>query len=314
MAAREGKISAGDQQSEQKIIAAYIHHLTNRGLSRNTKRLYRGTLQQLDHWLGDEVDLLQADAEDLLSWRESLNELDRHCGYHKGPVCDASVAAYVAAVRGFYAWALKKKYIDADPADDIPTPKRGRRYPRPISEDDLEDAIDAADPRVRPWLVCAAYLGMRCDEIAHLRREDILDTARTPVVMVHGKGDKERIVPLSPYAWGEIRPGLPRHGWCWLRRDGQPGPVTSRIVSGLGNEHLRECGIGATMHQLRHRFGTEGFAVEKDLRALAEIMGHASTNTTAGYAAHSPASAVRIVHGIQPRRRLRQVRKRPEEG
>jgi integrase len=310
---QEGTISTGGDPAESKIIAAYITHLTNRGLSRNTKRVYRGTLQYLAEWLGD-VDLLQADAEELLGWRESLNDLDRRCGYHVGPVCDASVAAYVAAVRGFYGWAVKKKYIDEDPAEDIPVPKRGKRYPRPIGEQDLEDAIDAADPRVRPWLVLAAYMGMRCDEIAHLRREDILDTARTPIVIVHGKGNKERIVPMTTHVWGEIRPGLPRNGWCFLRRDGQPGPVTSRIVSGLGNEHLKDCGIAATMHQLRHRFGTAGYEVEHDILTLADMMGHASTTTTAGYAAHSPASAVRIVHGIQPKRRLRQVRKKPGEG
>jgi integrase len=290
----------------ESIIACYIKQLTRLGLAEGTKTVYTGRLRALAHWLQEHAgcDLLQADDEDLLGWRDSLT------------VADRSVESYVAAVRGFYRWAREKRYIDASPADNIPVPKKGRRYPRPIGENDLEHAIDCAGDRVRPWLVLAAYAGLRCCEIARLRREDVLETAPTPALVVLGKGDKERIVAFGPYIWSHIRVGLPSRGWLYTRFDGKPGPVSAKRVSEIGNEHLRACGLHETMHQLRHRFGTIGYNEGgMDIIALQEVMGHSSVETTRLYAAHSPAAAAAIVLAVEPKRRgLRQVRKKPGEG
>lgn len=288
-------MSGNASNAEQpEIITQYVRHLTLQGRSPNTRRLYLGALSNLRRWLGEDADLLSTNLEILTQWREELTV---------GP---ASVLAYAAGIRGFYKWALRQRLIQESPAEFIPLPRLGRRLPRPIREDDLELAIDTAPFRIRPWLVLAAYAGLRCCEISRLRREDVLDSAVNPGLMLRGKGDKERWVPMSPYVWHEIRPTLPRRGWLYLRQD-RTGPISPSIVTQRGNWHLSECGLHDTMHQLRHRYGTRVQQACHDIRVTQELMGHQSPNSTAGYAAHEIPAAVQAVYDIQPKRSLRAV-------
>ena len=181
-------------------------------------------------------------------------------------------------------------------------PRSGRTIPRPIGDDDLFAALETAPPRVRPWLVLAAWAGLRAKEIALLRRECVLDTLARPALLIATdatKGRNERIVPLSPFVVGELRAaGLPASGWVFRRQDGHYGPNTPAKLSHLANRHLHGCGINATLHQLRHRFGTEAYRSGHDLRAVQELMGHASPETTAGYAAYANESAIAAVNAL----------------
>lgn len=285
-----------EKGTNQGIIGEFIHHLTMQGRSVHTRRLYRGRLDDLARYL--DGPLLDATADDLTAWRAQLR------------VADISVTPYVAAVRGFYGWAVRQGRIPTDPSLAIPTPKRRRRLPRPIADPDLEHAIGAATGRVRIWLVLAGYAGLRCCEIARLRGEDIVPNVSYPYMIVLGKGDKERSVPLSPYVWRELRIyGVrARGGYVFPRLDGRPGHVPPGSVSSLGNRHLHDCGVGETMHQLRHRFGTIGYQATGALRELQEVMGHDHITSTAGYAAHSSPKAAALVNAVQPRvRGLRAV-------
>lgn len=278
-----------------ETVAAFVRHLRMEGKSPNTIRLYGGTLRELQTYL--DQPLLTATAHDLIDWRASL------------AVQPSSVATYVAAVRSFYRWCVRYGLRADDPSMLVPVPKLGRRMPRPVAEIDLEHAIDTACDRIRPWLILAAYSGFRCLEVAQLRREDIHDSAPEPFVIARGKGNKERSVPLSPYVWGELRHSIARKGWAFPRRDGRPGHTPASTVSQLGNDHLKACGLSDTMHGLRHRFGTQTYAVSRDLRVVQELMGHGSSKTTELYAAHSLERAVQAVAAVQPRRRgLRPVR------
>ena len=121
-------------------------------------------------------------------------------------------------------------------------------------------AVATAPPRVRPWLVLAAWAGFRACEVAKLRRENVLDTAAPPVLLVASdatKGTRERIVPMSVFVLAELRvAGLPHNGWVFRRHDGRHGPNAPWTVSHLANSHLADCGADATLHQLRHRFGS----------------------------------------------------------
>jgi integrase/recombinase XerC len=135
--------------------------------------------------------------------------------------------------------------------------------------------------------------------VAGLRRENILDGARPPVLIVAvgaTKGRTERVVPLSAFACGELAAArLPAAGYAFTRRDGQRGPNAPWLVSRLAGEHFRDLGIAATLHMCRHRFGTQLYQATHDLRLVQELMGHASPRTTAGYAAYSRVAAAAAV-------------------
>jgi integrase/recombinase XerC len=242
--------------------------------------------------------LLGACAADLLSWRAGLT------------VSGDSVATYVSHARAFYGWALDAGLIDENPAARLPAPRRGRRLPRPVSEKHLFAAVAGAPDRIRPWLVLAAWCGLRAKEIALLRRECVLEQAATPVLLIAWdatKGRLERAVPLCPFALEELRPHLPRTGWVFRRRDGQGGPNRPRHVSNLAAGYLRDAGIPATLHMLRHRFGTEAYRAARDLRLVQELLGHRDPATTAGYAAIVQADAIRVVGQLPVPGRLRAV-------
>ncbi|MGH3289657.1 MAG: tyrosine-type recombinase/integrase [Streptosporangiaceae bacterium] len=283
-------------------IAAHLDSLRLRGLTEETTiHDRRIALARMARTLG--TPLIDADEAALLAWRRSLS------------VSPGSAARYIAHAREFYAWAQATGRRDGNPAGCLPIPKLGRRLPRPISEDDLMTALDAAPRRIRLWLVLAAWCGLRAKEIALLRVGCIQIAADPPVLLVAAdatKGLSERAVPLCSFVVGEITAaGLPGSGYAFRREDGQPGPNKPNLVSKLANQHLHAMGIGATLHQLRHRFGTQAYRARRDLRMTQELMGHARPETTAGYAAWDQPEALAALEDLPaPGRRLRAVRRR----
>jgi integrase/recombinase XerC len=249
-----------------------------RGIAATTIYVRRRILARLaDHLLAG---LLDATEADLYAWRAGLR------------VAPDTATHYISNMRAFYAWCHVTGRLPANPAARVPSPKVSRRLPRPIAEDDLADAFLTAPERVRPWLVLAACCGLRACEIAYLRRENVLDQLPQPAIHVvreATKGHRERVVPMSPFVLSELRrAGLPRRGWCFCRHDNNPGPNAPHTVSQLANRHLHGIGIAATLHELRHRYGSICYQTTLDLRKVQERMGHADPATTAGYAAYVP--------------------------
>jgi site-specific recombinase XerD len=285
---------------ETGVITAYLDWLALRGLAQTTISTRRNVIARLATVLP--CPLTEATPAQLLAWRSALD------------LTPDVIAHYVAYVRQFYAWTLAGDLTGTNPADSLPAPRTGRRLPRPVSEADLIRALDSAPKRIRLWLVLAAWCGLRAKEIALLRRENILDTADPPVLIIAAdatKGARERTVPLSAFALREITAaGLPLSGWAFRRCDGQSGPNAPWMVSQLCNEHLHDEGIAATLHMCRHRFGTQAWRARHDLRVVQEMMGHADPATTAGYCAFDQPDAVAAVEGIPAPRRLRPVRLR----
>ena len=278
------------------MVAAHLRQLQLAGRSPATVYARRRALARLRAALG--VPLLEASPAGLMAWRAGL------------AVLPGTVTDYVCHAREFYAWAVAGGLLEDSPAAGLPVPARVRRLPRPVAEADLFAAVAGAPPRIRPWLVLAGWAGLRACEIAGLRREQVLDTARPPVLVIAveaTKGRRERVVPLCEFALGELLPCLPAAGWVFRRLDGAPGPNSAARVSQLANRYLHQAGTAASLHQLRHRFGTEAYRARRDLRLVQELLGHADPATTAGYAAIAPADAAAVVDALPAPGRLRAV-------
>ncbi len=244
------------------------------------------------------VSVLDASAADLAAWRASLS------------LSPVAIRVYAAHARTFYAWAVTEGIIDSNPALHLLVPPHRRYLPRPIGAESLFTAIDTAPPRIRMWLIFAAFAGLRAAEIAGLTGDCILDGRDPPLIVVRGKGSRERMVPLSSYLLAEIRAaGLPRSGWVFPRRDGRPGACTPGLISKLTNDHLHELGFPDTLHSLRHYFATEAYQGTRDLLTVSGLLGHANVSTTSIYAKFADASAVAAVESIPAPPRLRVVRK-----
>lgn len=274
---------------DDRILARHLDYLRQQGRAATTIYTRRRLLIRLAAAL-EPVELLDATPAQLAGWRGALT------------VSDVTAVSYISHVLAFYSWAEAEGLRADNPAARLPVPTLPRRLPRPIGEQDLTAALAAAPRRIRPWLILAGWCGLRAREIALLRREHVLDAVRPPVLVVaeaSAKGRRERVVPLSSFALAELRPWLGiRSGYLFGRRDGRPGPVRPWRVSQLAGQHFRGCGIGATLHQLRHRFGTQLYRQTRDLRMVQEVLGHAHPTTTALYAAWDKTAAAAAVEAL----------------
>lgn len=271
-------------------VAAVAHHLRwckLRNLRASTIEQRGRALTRLGRWAGTEhVELLTENQ--LTDWYVAL--ADR--------VEPESRATELSHIRQFYRWLQRERLRDDDPSVRLERPRVGRRVPRPVSEADLRFALERSPDRYRPWLVLAAYSGLRAMEIAHLRREDVLDGQDPPVLVVmSGKGDKDRVVPLSPLVIHTLKMiEGPRRGLVFGTLDSRP--MTGANLSVTTNRYLHAIGLDVTLHQFRHRFGTRLYAECGDLRVVQELMGHGSPKTTALYTAYSEPAAVMAVNAI----------------
>jgi integrase/recombinase XerC len=275
------------------VLAAHLEALRLRGHTPGTIYARRRALARMAAAIP--VPLLEATGADLRAWRAGL------------AVTPDSVRSYCSHAKHFYAWAVREGLRPDSPAGGLDIPRRVTRLPRPIGEDDLMHAVTNAPPRVRPWLVLAGWAGLRACEIAGLRRERILDTARPPVLLVASdatKGRRERAVPMAAFVAAELRLAhLPRTGIVFRRPDGRPN--TPSDISHVANRYLRSVGVDATLHQLRHRFATAMYiASGYDLRMVQDLLGHKDPSSTALYAAWNRAGAADVVNALPAPQRL----------
>jgi integrase/recombinase XerC len=258
----------------EPVAERHLRHLEQRGLSENTVYGRRRFLVRLTASLP--VPPAEATAAHLARWRDRLD------------VAPDTTGRYVSHARAFYAWLADQGIRADNPAAKLPAPRRRKRLPRPIGEQDLFDALDAAPARIRTWLALAGWCGLRACEIAGLRRENVVETASPPVLIIAEdatKGRAERAIPPSGFVVDELAAyGLPASGYVFRRCDGRPEPNRAWLISGITNRYLRDRGIPATLHTLRHRLGTQAYRTSHDLLAVQGLRGHASPVTTAGYA------------------------------
>lgn len=214
-----------------------------------------------------------------------------------------SIAIYVRHVRGFYLWARKHKHVPEDPTVDVlQAPRAPKGVPRPVPDDQIRTALACANPKMRAILALMAFAGLRCGEVVGLRREDIRDTDAVPVLFVHGKGNKDRVVPAPEMLLQVLRAyGLPPSGVVILNHLGRP--YTSNRLSQVVSEFLHSINIRYSAHKLRHAFGTSAYRLSGDLLLTQQLMGHSSPATTQGYVQVAATAAVELSDQMNDRAR-----------
>lgn len=277
------------------VTRRHIAHLHVRQLARGTIYRREWLLDQVRDYLhGCDSHLLDATPDYLRGWQQTLT-----CG-------PDGRRGYTAHVRGFYGWAADLELCSTRLRASLIMPRARRRLPRPIREADLLVALIGAPRRIRPWLLIAAYTGLRAAEIAQVRAED-LDLDRGLLMVVNGKGGRDRVVPMPRILVAELRSlGLPVRGWAFPRlscgtHEPTSGHVTGSQVSHLSNRYLHATGTASTLHSLRHRFATDVLRESNDLLLVRDLLGHSSVQTTQIYAA-TPSDAARVVEAVAARR------------
>jgi len=187
-------------------------------------------------------------------------------------------------LRGFYAWGVIVGRWTDNPAARIPSIAAPRGIARPAPEHSVKIGLKAPDPRTRLMILLAVRLGMRCREIALARPSDLQSDLLGMSMLVRGKGDRQRLVPVTSEVVGEIHAYAQENGIGendHLFEGRIDGHLSAARVSELISEALPP---SVTAHMLRHRYGTRAFHLGgKDLRAVQELLGHAYSTTTEIY-------------------------------
>ncbi len=304
---------------DSKPSSAYYHAVDRfldylrdqRRVSAHTVRAYEGDLAQFGTFLSDEhVSGPPPGPEeiDTLAVRGFVAHLSRQ------GVGKSSIARKLSAVRSFLNHAVREGRIDTNPAASVPTPRVPKKLPRELTVDEtfgLLDHIQGSDDaslRDRAILEFLYATGLRVGELVSLDLKDVDLKSRT--VRVLGKGGKERIVPFgNPSArtldsW--IRRSRDRRmktGIAALFLNLRGGRLTDRSVRRILDRRLREAAIQARVspHALRHSFATHLLGAGADLRAIQELLGHASLSTTQRYTHVSMDALMQVFDRAHPR-------------
>lgn len=182
----------------------------------------------------------------------------------------------LSSVRGFYRWSIRTGRTTTDPSEHVDRVKPADPNPRPLPDRFYRDALARADDRERVMLRLAGDHGLRRAEVAQVHSNDVVEDLMGWSLLVHGKGNKLRTVPLTDRVARELR-ALPP-GYAFPGDDA--GHLSPRWVGTLIGRLLPE---PFTMHTLRHRFATASHDVDPDLLTLAQVMGHSSVETLRRY-------------------------------
>ena len=233
-----------------------------------------------------------------------------------------SVRREVAALRFFYVKTLRRRYL----VDDTPYPKVPRRLPTVLTPEEVQRMIAAARTLTERAMLMVLYsTGMRNAELRHLQVRDI-DSRAMLIHVSHGKGGRDRYVPLSPTLLATLR----AH-WRWMKPQTWlfPGtthnwradrPVTPKVVWDACRAAAARAGLTkrVSAHTLRHSYATHLLEAGADIRTIQLLLGHAQVRHTVIYlhlsprhlqAVANPLDAL-IIPGLETVRRSRRLHKR----
>mgnify|MGYP001740696093 FL=1 len=230
----------------------------------------------------------------------------------------STIARHTAAIRNFTAWAVREEILASDPAAALTSPRADQRLPTPLDESEARtlinlaraEAVDGTPAQMRAWAILELTYacGLRVSEVCALDVSSLNREALT--VRVIGKGNKERVVPYGPPAREALdhwlvrgRPQLVAQssGEALFLGD-RGGRIDPRVVRSMVHRMAAKAGVhDVAPHGLRHSTATHLLQGGADLRAVQEMLGHASLSTTQRYTHVDTARLSAIYQRAHPR-------------
>jgi integrase/recombinase XerD len=285
--------NAVDARFEALVLDFLAHLEFERGLARNTLGAYRTDLLQYGAFLnGRGRSAAEAEHADIADFLADLATGDGQ------PACSpATINRKTACLRSFYRHLRREELIDADPTAALSPPTKSRKLPRVLAYAEVKrllESVSESNPialRDRALLEVMYGCGLRASEAVGLDVNEV--DLRRGFVRPHGKGNKERIVPLGRQAAAAVtrylRSGRPEligsRAESRLFVNFRGGPLTRQGLYKIIRRHAKEVGLEGRMspHTLRHSFATHLLSGGCDLRSVQEMLGHADVATTQLY-------------------------------
>jgi integrase/recombinase XerD len=285
-------------------IGAFRHYMkAERGMAENTVLAYGRDLDRFAGWLagGGLGDYL----------RPTIRELSNYLIHLREEKLDpATIARHLVALKMFYRFLRLEERADQSAVELLSAPTLWERIPQVLSPESVEKLLAAPLPVERFYLRDRALLetlyatGSRASEVVGLKLDDLhLDSG---FCKCHGKGNKQRVVPLGGPAQEAIRAYLseqrpqlvraaPDAPWVFVSRGGRG--LTREMLWILVKKYVRRAGLNAKVspHTLRHSFATHLLAGGADLRTVQELLGHANIRTTQHYT-HVDRDRLKAIH------------------
>lgn len=290
---------------EQALELFLAHLLLSEGLSANTQSAYRTDLRVFMRWLQD------GKAVDNQAWssvsRDDLEAFIRFLQQAKRQ--DRTIARMLSTLKRFYGFALDQAWLSINPCDLLQAPKIRQAIPTVLSESQVDDLLNAPDVdtdlglRDRAILELMYASGLRVSEVVELPLAQLNLSAG--LVMVTGKGNKQRIVPIGEFAsdWLQqylkyARPNIVGERWVdTLFVSRLARPMTRQTLWHRIHNLAQIAGITGKLspHGLRHAFATHLINHGADLRTVQLLLGHSDLSTTQIYT-HVAKERLKSIH------------------
>ena len=269
----------------------FLGHLTlEKGMSPNTAQAYSDDVDKLVRYFADAgVAIEHATTDDLEQFVCTLQDVG---------IQPRSQARIISGVKGFYKFLRLEGFMDNDPTELLPTPRIGRHLPEVLTVDEIDrmiDCIDMSKPegqRNRAIIETLYGCGLRVTELVTLQLSQLFLEER--YVIIQGKGNKQRLVPISPVAIEQIALYLEQtrshqvakrgsEDILFLNRRG--AMLTRQMIFHIVKQLCELAGIRKVIspHTLRHSFATHLLEGGANLRAIQQMLGHESITTTEIY-------------------------------
>ena len=292
---------------KQNVIAQYLLGFLNYleaecGLAKNTVTAYSSDLRQFAGWYEDHGPALPSQI--------TLQTLTAYIGnLHERDLAASTVGRHLVAIKMLFRYLVLESIVEKSVADSMNSPKLWQYLPKVLSPDAVERLLaepgryDRFPLRDRAVLCLLYATGCRASELVNLRLSGLFLNER--YARCTGKGNKERIVGLNPVcvlaieAWleGERSKLVGAGNAPWVLLNGRGGQLSRISIWGIVKKYAARAGCGSDVspHTLRHSFATHMLAGGAEIRALQEMLGHASIATTQIYT-HVEHSRIKAIH------------------